>query len=186
MCCLHALSAKLDNHDPRRIVICKRLKRRCRGRPQSAARPSARPDGPRPSPRQERRCSAGCPNNGSQMSTQGSTSFEQSALRHVVGGQHLYEEFGGRSGESTDVFGASVPQHFQQDLVMDPGQVEDTYPCCDGVSAELVTPVERDFLSSWQISQEGRSVIAGQRVELSHEYGSPSRPSPARGGQLGC
>jgi hypothetical protein len=50
-------------------------------------------------------------------------------LGHVINSQHLKEELGSRRGHIDDLLWSGVPQHVQEDLMMDPGQVKDADSC---------------------------------------------------------
>ena len=82
-------------------------------------------------------------------------------MGHVISGQDLEEELGSGRCHIDDFLWSGVPEHVQEDLMMDPGQVKHADCCGDGAAAELIPAGQCGLLASGQVPQEGRSVIAG-------------------------
>lgn len=65
-------------------------------------------------------------------------SVEQGSLGHVVRRKDLEEEFRRRRRHFDDLLRSGVSDYLQQELVMDPSQVQDAHPGSYGAATELV------------------------------------------------
>src|SRR3954463_5140525 len=93
--------------------------------------------------------SASCAGNqGVRSEGSASVPVEEGALGHVVRGQDLQEELRGGCGDAGQLLLRGVPEHVEEDLVMDPREVEHADPGGDGGAPELVAAGQRSLVAA--------------------------------------
>ena len=90
-------------------------------------------------------------------------SFEQAALRHVVGREGFEKELGRRGVDACQICGIAVGKHLRQHLVVHPGQLQHADPARKCLSTEFVALVERLLLASIWVRRWWRG-LAGRGV----------------------